>query len=799
MKEKNRFRFMAFALIFVYILGFNISLNAETIAINYEAPIYMNKSIVDNKTQVLLEDTFTVTYKFQPQDIPANNILPESYQKDKEIVLVIDTSGSMGWDVNGNTIQSGYWSDYYIIDKALYIADNTAYMKDPNIEVSATDPWDVRYAIRVNYGEDYDYIRNGKYYKYHYYQYTYYKRDWIVSEVQSRLELAKASAKNFLRQLEGMSNVKVAIVEYNSNVSIKYSNSTALLSVNNTSNYSFLVSAIDNLNAGGGTNIGLGMYKGFKLLESSNQDAEKYFIFLTDGAPTYHSYYDNDGDNVKDSGENYYTYESQYNSPKLGGSGSSDPYDTSLNYGKAVGQLMSGTNMNLTSYFVAFADQDAANKLETISNSANGNYNSAMTGNALEAIYDDLGDQISSDISIKNVYFEETFPTGLEIVSYPSNMTKVDNTVKGSFGSINYNLNDAGTLFVAEAKEFTITLRAKAVGEYVLGANNTSYIRYTDLDNTIKIKPFSELNISVYEDLPPVFTADLSNSVGNLTSYTLIINLEEDSNLEVLNINDAILFSNATAVVGINTFTLSEDQLIGNYLKVRATDQFNNTSLETVPILNVVSFEKEAASDLVIQTQLNSTIKSLYVNDILKDENRLTNELGQYKKEVQLIEGDNHLKAIAANSFGNSSALYFTQDLALDNEKPIITTNYSPKFVVKNDGYLTLTIFVESNGTGSEIIETHFIKLPNGTSEATENDFVSIIGTNSDLLTEMTVEEIDAIAEFAINKDHVEFKHEKFIVTSNGYYAIYAKDRGGNEAVKVIKINNFIENLPELL
>lgn len=809
MAIKKRNRFLSFAITLVYILGFNIPLYAETkTTIDYEAPIYMNKSIVDNKTQVLLEDTFTVSYKFQPQDIPYADI-KENYKKQKEIVLIIDTSGSMAWDVNGNTINNnGYWSDYYEISKSQYVANNSAYKKELNKEVGVNDNWDQRITVEVDAGQPYDYyeryysIWKGyyyKYYKYYYYQYTYYKRDWINTPAPSRMELAKASAKNFLKQLEGMSNVKVAIVEYNTDVSIKYYNNTALLPVNNTSNFNFLVSAIDNLNAGGGTNIGKGMYKGYKLLESGDASAEKYFIFLTDGAPTYYSYYDNNNNNAKDYNESYYLSEISGKTPKLGGSGSSDPSDTSLNYGKAVGQLMSGSTMNLSSYFVAFADQDAANKLEGISNAANGQYNSAMTGNALEAIYDELGEQISSDISIKNVYFEETFPAAFEIVGYPSNMTKVGNTIKGSFGSINYNLNDAGTLFKANAKEFTITLKAKAVGEHVLGANKSSYIRYEDLNGEIKIKPFVELGISVYEDLPPEFTANLSNSESDLTKFTLTIDLDEDSKLEILDYNNNVIHANPQATAGIHTYTLTEEQLVGKYLNIKATDQFNNTSLESVSIIDIVSFDDLAVSNLVIQTQLNTTVNSLVVNNVLIDQNKLTNDLGRYSKEVSLIEGHNLLKLIVTNTFGNSSTLYFTNDLDLDNDKPIITTNYSPKFVVKNDGYLTLTIFVESNGTGSDIVETHFVKLPDGVTTANVSTFDGIIGHNTDLMTAMTSDEIDAIGAFAGNKDNSEFKHEKFIVTTNGSYAIYARDRGGNEEVVVIKINNFIETLPELL
>lgn len=797
MKIKSRSRIISFTLALIFILSINIVSMAQ--GINVEAPIYMNKSIVDNKTQVLLQDTFTLNYKFQPQDISADKILPENYLKPKEIVLIIDTSGSMAWDVNGNEIKNGYWGAWYVINKSQYIANNDAYKREANIEVSESSDWDVRVSVEVSKNKPYDYKSGSKYYKYHYYQYTYYKRDWIDS-LESRLELAKKSAKNFLKQLEGMANVSVGIVEYNTDTTTKTYKSTSLLPVNNAANYNYLVSAINSLEAGGGTNIGKGMYKGFQLLESGNANAQKYFIFLTDGAPTYYSYYDTNNNNSKDSNESFYTYENASRTPKLGGSGSSDPNSICLNYGIAVGNLMKNSSMNLESYFVAFADQDAANKLESISKAANGHYKTAMSGNALESIYIDLAVQIGSDISISNIYFEETFPAAFEIVSYPSNLTKVGNTIKGEFGSINYNLNDAGTYFVADSKDFTITLRAKAVGQYVLGANQSSYIRYRDLDDKVKVKPFSELSVNVYEDLPPVFTATLTNSETDLNSFTLSIDLDEASDLKVMNINNEVIGSNPTAIVGVNTFTLTKEQLIGNYLQVQATDRFNNKSLETVPIINIISLEQKPLADLLLQTQLNSTIKSLLVNNVIKDENRLTNAQGQYLKEdLPLNEGENRLRVTAANADGNSATLYFTQSLRLDNVAPIITPHYSQKFVVQSEGYLDLPIYVEFNGTGSKIVETHFVELPEGVTTANLDTFASLKGTNNGLLTAMTPAEIAAIDLFVVNEGKTEFKHEKFIVRHNGYYAIYARDEGGNEAVEVVKINNFIQHLPDLL
>ncbi len=50
-------------------------------------------------SQVFLNETFDVNYSIAPQPIPYDSVNP---QQEKEIVLIIDVSGSMEWDVYGN-------------------------------------------------------------------------------------------------------------------------------------------------------------------------------------------------------------------------------------------------------------------------------------------------------------------------------------------------------------------------------------------------------------------------------------------------------------------------------------------------------------------------------------------------------------------------------------------------------------------------------------------------------------------------------------------------------------------------
>ncbi|MDF1616284.1 vWA domain-containing protein [Petrocella sp. FN5] len=746
MTKINVKSWMSMLLVMVMVVSMGASVQANTVS--YEAPIYMNKTIVENKTQVLVDDTFQVSYKFQPQDIPADMLLPEDYNTPKDIILIIDTSGSMAFDIEGNDRYN-----WYEISYSQYIDKREDYKKTSHWW------WGVRY----------------------------YKGVLIDNTIPSRMELAKNSAKNFLKQLEGLPNTNVGIIEYNTYTSVKDGNNSVLLPIDNTSNYNHLVSAVNSLSANGGTNIGLGMYEGFKAL-NTNSDSEKYFIFMTDGVPTYYSYYVSNGYSY------YYNTETNL-SIQLGGTGNSDNDGNALNYGKNIGRLIKNSNLDIQSYFIAFADNDAGNTLRAISDTASGTYKKALTGNALEDIYNELGEQISSDFSLKNVYFQETFDEGFEIVSYPSSMEKVNNTVKGQFGSINYNLNSAGTHFVASPMEFTITLKAKTPGEYVLGEGQKSFIRYRDLDGEEKIRGFAELEMIVTETQVPNMNVNLSNTKEHLSNYILTIDININASLQVYDINDTLLFTLAGAK-GENAFDMTRNQLIGTYLKVRATDPYGNVTNETVPIITVLSIGSQVHSELVLQTQINSTISKIDVNEVNIITNGFIDALGQSSHSLPLVEGGNLIEIGVENAFGNTSNLYHEKSIEADNTPPIIKYDHMKGFVLDGSA---MPVYVESNGTGSRIVETHYMKLPDGITNADVSDFSGLIGSNQGLMVEMTEAEIDAIDNFAPNINAYEYLHERFDVTENGYYAVYAKDEGGNETVIVIRINNRMDELPNLL
>ena len=104
----------------------------------------------------------------------------------------------------------------------------------------------------------------------------------------SRLDITKAAAVNFLTQLSGLENVKVSLINYASEAWVYESNGTKLFDLK--SNLQKLNREIESLKANGGTNIGDAMrHAHYTLKNEGNKEADQYIILMTDGEPTKYS------------------------------------------------------------------------------------------------------------------------------------------------------------------------------------------------------------------------------------------------------------------------------------------------------------------------------------------------------------------------------------------------------------------------------------------------------------------------------------------------------------------------------
>jgi hypothetical protein len=431
-----------------FILTMNlITVHGEEVKPNVKASLTLSKTI--DKSEVLKNGTFTLSYQVTPQKISVDKIPRTGSQKAKEIVFIIDKSGSMEWNVNGGTT------------------------------INANNP--------------------------------------------SRMSIVKAAATSFIDSIKAVDNIKVALVEYDTLAyPYKQSSNNYWFSLSNNGHYNTLRNNINNIDPEGGTNIGDAIRIGKEVLDSGDANAEKYFVFMTDGVPTAYSRV-----------LNWLWYEYYTGRGTAPGyfvnSGSDDYNNYSFEYAKLMASKLSTASNN---YFIAFADNDAGNKLESISaQSVKSTYQSATSSDALSIIYDEIADEVITEFNISNAYFQETFPEDFEVIGTSSNLTKNGQIVSGYIGTkagnINYKLNEAGTFYEASPVEFTITLKAKKAGDYWVGASSNNYIQYVDVDGTVGRKQFNAVAVTV-QDYNPLQDGDPNPNQVKIDSDIVYTGIDVD-------------------------------------------------------------------------------------------------------------------------------------------------------------------------------------------------------------------------------------------------------------------------------
>ena len=349
---------------------------------------------------ILVNQQFTVNYTVEPQPIDAPQITPPP----KEFYLVIDTSGSMNYNLEGKSI--------------------------PN-----------------------------------------------YSQTPSRLKIAKEAANKFLDSIKGKPNVKAGLIAYDDN---------AIVKKQLTSNIDSVKSAVNDLTAEGGTNIGDGLRVANYELMKSGSNAEKYIVLLTDGEPTYHSC-------TNDSITSYKMDDGVATKIKGGGSTATEEDKT---YCYKVAEELVKKN-GIQSYMIAFTKGSNQNVLNLIAQKAGGIYKQALDADTLNDVYTEISYNIINDFTVQGVSFEEIIPAGLKAVAATEGLFVTDQKVSGNLPSITYHLNKDTNKYTASPVEFFVTFEAIKVGNFTLGSGQSSRFSYLDTNGSKKVQYFNELDIMV--------------------------------------------------------------------------------------------------------------------------------------------------------------------------------------------------------------------------------------------------------------------------------------------------------------
>lgn len=386
-----------------------------------------NAAIINNLDET--KNYFNINYTFTFDPIKKTTI--DVPQIDKEVILVLDKSGSMKWDLAGNTI----------------------------------------------YG-------NGI----------------------SRMSILKEAATQFVDKLSENTSMKIAVLTYSSRTDVYTRSGNQLIDISRGTssgttynNRQAIKSHINGLNPGGGTNVGDAFRIGSSLLDTSN-DAEKYFVFLSDGEPSFYSYEKKNSFNQQDSNDGwiyksrwengqykyYYYYRGAAAYPSTN---TSNDYSRGKKYAELMAPSLNGFNK---SYFLSFND-DQYTALSDIAKKISdnkGKYQQAKTADEIGTVYDEISKEILAVLKLDHAKYRDVLPQGviLDIPDdhpYKHKLTLDGQNLLIDLSSVNFNL--VGDEYVADPIHITLKATYNDPGAFEFLESNNGF-EYVDIDGTSTIK-----------------------------------------------------------------------------------------------------------------------------------------------------------------------------------------------------------------------------------------------------------------------------------------------------------------------
>jgi Mg-chelatase subunit ChlD len=283
-----------------------------------------------------------------------------------------------------------------------------------------------------------------------------------------------------------------------------------LLNIYYPNNRSYAIkNVIQGMQAGGSTNTGDALRRAYYMLNNANGH-NKYIVLMTDGEAEAYSVADSKGDYQMDEGAPYDNYCTTWSGNKA----EPDYRAKSLEYAtKVASEKISKSGIK--TFIIGFGDgtDDNANidsdmyvKNKQIADAAKGVYFNALDEDEISNIYDKIGDYIEADKSAR-VYFHETVPAGLSVdsTSLPQGLSVSGNAISGYLSDIHYTVqedeNGEITGYSADPVNIKILFTANSNDnssdiECTFDGSPSSYIKYT-VDGNDTVKYFQPSTISI--------------------------------------------------------------------------------------------------------------------------------------------------------------------------------------------------------------------------------------------------------------------------------------------------------------
>ncbi|WP_426349768.1 VWA domain-containing protein [Alloiococcus sp. CFN-8] len=394
------------------------------------------------------------------------------------------------------------------------------------------------------------------------------------SEQEKKLSILKNAANNFINQMNGDSNVKIGIVNFNSGATaIPIDGSEYLVTSNQKDK---LKQKIDSLKVDnkGGSNIGDAIRKSLWLLTVNSQsNSEKFIVVIGNGEADYYTY------KVGEENEHYSTIDNESSEGgkvgySLGNTSDDDDDDDVIvtratEYARAMSQRLRGQTIMVNSYFITLGAK-ADNKLFTdMANDANGIFidNKTAGSEALVTNMKNIANEVRSEFIIKNLQLTENLPKGLLL-------SNNQNTATLKFPDLIYVYNDITKKYEANEINAALEIIGKALGNYNLTGD--AIFTYSDIENVGKTLSFSPFNVSIVDDVilkQGLFQNDPTEGKPSGEGYLLY----ENSQVDIAEVSSARLAAlvrnsgeettlsitiNSTKDPGINHIKITEKDIV---------------------------------------------------------------------------------------------------------------------------------------------------------------------------------------------------------------------------------------------
>lgn len=461
------------------------------------------------------------------------------------------------------------------------------------------------------------------------------------------------------------------------------SSGTNFLSLDNGLNVKKIQENISGLEALGGTNAGEGLRRAEYMLENGDESASKSIIFMSDGLPTFYSVQGFNHVGYQTIGNTMPSYAG------YGNDQDPNSVKNSIAYATSIGELIRKQNLNLNVFSIGYGlgdvNSDGNLNMQNIHKSMGGTTGDqgtffASDVSAIDGVFNKIADKIVEKYVVADMNIDLS-----SALNFDSNFSVISGSKIINIRNVNYKVqprDDKKIVYIADEIPFEFTIKANQKASYD-DIFNGAKLTYPWNGQTLSTD-MPNLKMNVNDNTSPIINASIIGQDPNPATRLQNITLECKMNPEKFNINSTIYDKSGPKdiIFVVDTSKSMEDKITslknGLYGKIVNNEKITNAKY------GIVTFNETIKSDYISDglskdiSTLDSAIKNISTTSSV---NRNVGNALEKAKEIFTSSGrSDSSKYIVLIGSDN---LEYTNDQLIDIEK----SNFN--VITVNLGYLT--------------------------------------------------------------------------------------------------------------